>query len=166
MNDQYYKDTLLKALEELLDLKKQQEAIEIQIAKREEFFRVTANMLSDAERDKFLAVMAKAKQDSTIRESGLTAAIRKVLTDARSTNRYFTVAEVRDLLQSSSFDFSQYVSNPLASVSTTLRRMKPDELESIEVQNVTAYRLKNSFRTKRPKGLGARILDMAKRDQK
>jgi len=42
------------------------------------------------------------------------------------------------------FDFSGYRSNPLASISTALRRFKPSDVETTEIAGVTAYRWKDT----------------------
>src|SRR5207253_3001518 len=65
--------------------------------------------------------------------------IKKVLQNAAA--NWLTAAQVRDRLVNSGFDLTLYASNPLASVSTTLRRMKPQEVESSEIEGVAAYRL-------------------------
>jgi hypothetical protein len=59
---------------------------------------------------------------------------------ARPANSFWTATEVRDHLKNSAFDFSQYTSNPLASVNTVLRRFKPSEVEISTRDGVTTYR--------------------------
>jgi hypothetical protein len=156
MNDEYYKELLLNNLEQLIELKKQQDAIEVKILKLEDFVRVTANMISgEDERQKILAKFEEAQQTATIRQAGLTEAIRRILLEENNADRYLTVAEIRDRLAARGFDFSGYVSNPLASVSTTLKRMTSGDVEATEIQGVTAYRFRKARR--RP-SIGRRIL--------
>jgi hypothetical protein len=58
---------------------------------------------------------------------------------------WLTVTNVRDRLNKAGFDFSTYSSNPLASISAILRRMKPEEIESTVADGgVAAYRWKNT----------------------
>jgi hypothetical protein len=43
-------------------------------------------------------------------------------------------------LEAGGFDFSSYKSSPLASISTTLKRFKPEDVETAEIDGVAAYR--------------------------
>jgi hypothetical protein len=72
----------------------------------------------------------------------LTEAVRDTL--YQSPKQWFTVAECRDRLQASGFDFSGYASNPLASISTTLARLVPKDAEKRQFDAVTVYRAKNT----------------------
>ncbi len=74
-----------------------------------------------------------------MRESSLKDAIYSVLCSAFP--KYLTASDVRDRLRANGFDFSGYSSNELASVSTTLRRFKPEEVENTTIEEVAAYRL-------------------------
>jgi hypothetical protein len=56
----------------------------------------------------------------SIRKVGLSEAVEIVL---RNANDPITVSEIRDRLMKGGFDFSEYMSNPLASISTTLKRL-------------------------------------------
>jgi hypothetical protein len=61
----------------------------------------------------------------------------------KEAGNWLTATNVRDHLVGLGFDFSGYSTNPLASVSTTLRRMKPEEVETTTVDGgVTAYQWK------------------------
>ena len=54
-----------------------------------------------------------------------------------------TCAQVRDQLRLGGFDFSSYESNPLPSVSTTLRRLKEaGEIACDESESVATYQAK------------------------
>ena len=48
--------------------------------------------------------------------------------------------EVREALLAAGFDFSNYTSNPLSSIHTTLKRMMPDELISETRADGQVYR--------------------------
>ena len=50
--------------------------------------------------------------------------------------------EVREALLAASFDFSNYTSNPLSSIHTTLKRMVPDELVTETRSDGQVYRWK------------------------
>jgi hypothetical protein len=71
-------------------------------------------------------------------EAGLTEAIRSVL--KKNYRQWLTVTQVRDRLESAGFDFSSYKSSPLASISTTLKRFKAEDVETAEIDGVAAYR--------------------------
>jgi hypothetical protein len=116
------------------------EAAEIEIAKQKQFIVATMRMLSDEDKKHFDEMFNAAVARDANRSSGLKEAIRKLF--PRWGGQWLTVAEVRDCLDNVGFDFSDYTTNPLASISTTLRRMVPDELETTMVETVTAYRPK------------------------
>jgi hypothetical protein len=74
------------------------------------------------------------------RPMGLTAAIRLSFTD--SGKQWLTALDIRDYLESISFSFDEYKTNPLISIHATLKRIK-DELEMKILPNKKkAYRLK------------------------
>ena len=99
--------------------------------------QATLEMLPDAERDGFATLFREALKEKQRQEAGLTEAIRRILQEHK---RWISVSEVRDRLVESGFDFSEYKANPLASISTTLKRMKPDEVETAQFEGVAAYR--------------------------
>ncbi len=113
---------------------------EVEIAKQKQFIAAALQMLSDADRRQFAERLREFVQRYDSRSAGLSQAIRRALSATEP--KYMTVAQVRDHLMHSGFDFSEYTANPLASISTTLRRMIPDEVETTTVGTVTAYRLK------------------------
>ena len=112
----------------------------LEIAKQRQFIAATLQMVSDEERLHFSKLLREVVQQEATRSAGLTEAIRRVLLAAEP--KYLTAAQVRDQLTHSGFDFSGYTANPLASISTTLRRMTADDVESTMVETVAAFRLK------------------------
>ena len=134
-----YLSIVRDALEKLKTLNGQREALDIESVKLEQFIIATANLLLESERNLVLATMENLQEVHRLREVGLTDAIRSVLKAAAG--EWLTAAHVRDRLISAGFDFSTYTANPLASVSTTLRRIKSDDVETTNVDGgVTAYR--------------------------
>ncbi len=133
-----YKKVLDEALTRYGLLTAQRDNIALELARQLEFIRATVNMLSDEERAQFKARMDEAYSSSQLKEASLTESVRLVLQRARG--QFLTATQVRDHLVNSGFDFSSYLSNPLASVSTTLRRLKPEEVETTEVRGVAAYK--------------------------
>jgi hypothetical protein len=135
-----YKAILSETLHKMAAVQKETERLEIESAKLRQFFLATLNMLPDSERAEFRAIFHERNEAIKVRESSLKNAIYSVLSYAYP--KYLTSSEVRDRLRVNGFDFSGYTSNELASVSTTLRRFKPEEVESTSVEGVAAYRQK------------------------
>jgi hypothetical protein len=127
-------------LEKLKKLNDQRMAIDVEIVKSEQFISATANLLSDEDRNLAIKTMEAIQENYRLREVGLTDAIRSVLRN--SSGKWLTVANVRDQLVSAGFDFSTYTANPLASISTTLRRLKPEDVETRNEDGATSYRWK------------------------
>ncbi len=148
MKTEDYRAVLISAIERLAELGNQRAEIELELAKLQQFIAATLNMLPDDQKEEFSTAVNKALKMTEVKTAGLTEAIRKVLQGENG--NWFTVAQVRDRLISSAFDFSDYTANPLASISTTLKRMKPSEVESSLIAGVTVYRWKEA-----PKGMGS-----------
>jgi hypothetical protein len=134
-----YKTVLHETMRSMVVNRKKIEQLEIESVKLRQFFFATVNMLPDEERKEFITAMREVTESVTIREASLKDAIYKVLTQASP--KFLTAAEVRDQLRARGFDFSEYTSNELASISTTLRRFKPDEVETTNVAGVAVFRL-------------------------
>jgi|ERR1700681_3988375 hypothetical protein len=136
-----YMAIAVNALQKLKGLHADREAVNIEIVKLEQFISATANLLPDSERRLVNDTMESFQELSNLRETGLTDAIRAVLKSAAG--QWLTVANVRDRLVSAGFDFSAYTANPLASISTTLRRMKSEDMETGNTDgSVITYRWK------------------------
>jgi hypothetical protein len=136
-----YKGILDKALARFNALTMQQAGIEAELARLRQFIQNTALLLPDYERDKFIVEAAEVFEQPVSSNQSLTDAIRVVL--GLNYPAYLTVAKVRDDLIRDGFDFSAYTSNALASVSTTLRRLKEaGEVDSGTSDGVTTYRWK------------------------
>jgi hypothetical protein len=150
MNDTDYRAVLTTAMARLSAIGNQRETLETEAAKLRQFVVATINMLPDAERETFLKAFDTINEGMKAKETSLKDATLKILRDAGS-EQWLTAARVRDRLVTSGFDFSFYMSNPLASVSTTLRRLKPDEVETAETEAVAAYRF--NFRAEETKNM-------------
>ena len=129
------------AFEKLEKFQRDRESIEAETMKLEQLIAATANMLPDDIKSVVMGRMRNLQKLSQLRDVGLTDAIRAILRQAAGD--WLTVTNVRDRLINLGFNFSNYSTNPLASVSTTLRRMKPEEVETATVDGgVAAYRWK------------------------
>jgi len=138
MNDTDYHAILRTAMTRLGTIGKQREELESESAKLGQFIMATINMLPDAEREVFVKAFDELKAVVKEKEVGLKEACLKVLREAAP--EYLTAAKVRDRVVSGGFDFSGYTTNPLASISTTLRRFKSEEVEETTIEGVTAFR--------------------------
>jgi hypothetical protein len=142
-----YNSVLDAALLKLTELIKQQEDTEIEISKTRQFIYATLNMLSDDDRSAFWHNLRQHNATQESMADNLSDAVREVL--STSPKVWFTVTEVRDALRTTAFDFSKYTSNPLASISTTLRRMVPKEVDMATPEGVSAFRWKNTKTNRR-----------------
>jgi hypothetical protein len=141
MDTATYVGLLSQAFNRLEELQRQRESLDAEIMKLEQFISATANLLPDDQRDLAMRRMETMRELQRVRDSGLTEAIQIVL---KSAGDWLTTAQVRDKLISLGFDFSLYSTNPLSSISTILRRMKSEELETRTTNDgATAYRWKN-----------------------
>lgn len=146
MNDTDYAAALNDTLVKLGNISKEIARLEVEAAKLRQLFAATLNMLPDDKRSEFVALFRQLGERARESETSLKRAIHHVLLDAYPD--YLTATLVRDRLQAKGFDFTEYKSNPLASVSTTLRRAKPGEIESTQVEGVTVYRMPETYMRK------------------
>lgn len=138
-----YEAILGDTLAKLGAIGKEIERLEVEAAKLKQFFTATLNMLPDDARSEYVALFRQMGETAAARETSLKRAIHHVLLAAYP--QYLTVAEIRDRLEAAAFDFSDYKSNPLASISTTLRRAKSQEIKSTQIENVTAFRMRKNY---------------------
>ncbi len=143
MDDPHFLTLINGAFEKLEELQNDRETIEAETMKLEQLIAAAANMLPDDARTLVIQRMEMLRELSRFRDVGLTDAIRSVL--RQGSGDWLTATNVRDRLLSLGFDFTAYSTNPLASISTTLRRMKPEEVETTTVDGGVA-----SYRWKRP----------------
>jgi hypothetical protein len=140
-----YLGLVIAAMNKIEKLQKDREALHIETAKLEQFVFATSNFLSDEHRHLVTERMRLFQDLTRVRDAGLTDAIRAVLT---AEGDWLSTTQVRDRLISLQYDFSSYTTNPLASVSTTLKRMKPEDVEIGTRDGVAAYRWKNRSQLK------------------
>jgi len=115
--------------------------LDAESAKLTQLMHATVNMLPDNERNAVVQKWTETFATQLGKEMSLSDAVRKAVQDAG--REWLTVAQVRDRLFKNGFDFSGYLSNPLASVSATLVRMKDKkEVDMNTVEGVATYRWK------------------------
>lgn len=118
-------------------LKKEKVKIDSEIEKVLQMMRATLNLMPKEEKKVFVDVINAFK----IHEKGLTAAVRSILQS--NLQEWLTAVQIRDRLQESGFDFGGYTSNPLVSVHTVLKRLKPGEVErKVLIDGTNEYRWK------------------------
>lgn len=131
-----YKILLENIFQKAGQLLEVRDSTEIEIAKLNQLFCATLNMVPDDQR---LIFKNRMVEIGAIKDCGLNEGIRNVLLAA---DGWMTCTMVRDMLLKIGFDFSSYGSNPLPSICTALRRWKPEEVEPGKVNGVNAYRWK------------------------
>jgi len=142
MTSNEYRPVLDRAMARYSELQKQKLDLEAEEEKTIQFIFATINMLTDDERLEYLGYLQEWSKSYQKGQESLADAIRETIYSAPK--QWFTVAQVRDRLINSGFDFSKYQSNPLASVSTTLKRLLPKDAETHTVDGVTVYRARNT----------------------
>lgn len=145
-----YKQILIATATKLMQLERQRDSIDVEIAKQKQFFYATLNVLPEEERG-----LGKEMQELlATRDEGLKEAVRRVLMAA---DGWLTVAMVRDRLEQTGFDFGKYTAAPLPSIGTTLKRLPESEVERSELDGVAAYRW-----FKPPRGIAAGLKNLDK----
>jgi hypothetical protein len=129
-----YKEILAKEFAEFGQLILRRQQVEFEIAQKHQFIRAALNMLPDEDRATFEAKLSQLAGESL----GLTDAIRKALQS--NPKKAHTATDVRNTLKEMKFDFSRYTSNELASIHSVLKRLKPEEVETTDIDGVMAWR--------------------------
>ncbi len=146
MTDSEYLRLLETSIKKFDELAWQREQLDIEMAKLQQFIQATVNLLPDEATKKFQERIAEMARESERASAGLTDAIRRTL--QMKYPEWLTVAKVRDSLIAAGFDFSSYKSNPLAAISTTLRRLTKSDDSAVETMQVdgevNVYRMPSS----------------------
>lgn len=126
-------------LRKLIDLRKEQDRIRSQMESVAGMLRASFANMTDEERTKWFDAFVTALDLLVQKEQGLTDAIRTVLQS--NTGEWFNAIKVREGLKASSFDFSGYTSDPLASIHAVLKRFKRTEVKTRKsVVGIREYR--------------------------
>lgn len=134
-----YSTVFANSIKRLGSLQAQREDLELAIAKEKRFMRATWELVPEPQRERWSFFWWDFNARVPDRWT-LVFAVYRVLRDEK--NHYLTAREVRDHLIHAGYDFDHYKSDPLASVSTALRRMKV--VDVVERNGVKRYRLKSS----------------------
>ena len=148
MDKTNYRHVIDEAIEETDALSRKRNEIDARLLCLRQLIYAALNMLPESDRSLYQAELtAMASQ-----LGNLTDSVREALKLATQRDSSWTAAEVRDYLKNSGFDFSQYSSNPLASISTVLKRFKPGEVEGGSRDGVATFRWANPFPDRTGKG--------------
>jgi len=129
MTEADYQEVVRTSLQRFRDLYGKREQIDIELGKLRQFLYAALNMVPDEERGKWEHEIDKAVEEATSTTASLAGAVRKVFRQNSGVLGY-TIGGMLEELRQLGFDFSAYKSNPLSSISTTLRRMaETGELE-------------------------------------
>jgi hypothetical protein len=140
-DDAYYEPILEGSLKKLIALIIEKERIDDEIAKVEQFMTATENLLSEEAAARFQSKMEPWARKVGAQVISLRDAAKTVLSNCYPTK--LTAAQVRDKIRDGGFDFSSYKSDPLPSVSTTLRRLREsDEVNYEKFEGVIVYQAK------------------------
>jgi hypothetical protein len=139
MNGSHYEEIIKNSLQRFRDLYRQREEIDVELAKLRQFLGATLNMVPEKQRTRWQKEIDDAFKRATANVTSLADSVRRLFQDRPDYG--FTASTIRGMLLDAGFDFSSYVSNPLSSVSTTLRRMvETGELDTREGnEGVTIY---------------------------
>ena len=131
MTESHYEDILRDALRRFRDLYEKREQIDVELVKLRQFLYATLNMVPDKDKSELEKQINSAVQQATASAASLADSVRKIY--RVHPNYGYTVGGIREMLLDAGFDFSSYKSNPLSSISTTLRRMvETGELDTRE----------------------------------
>src|SRR5580692_10136953 len=107
-NDIEYPEIFRASVRKLRTLIQERDEKELEISKVRQFVRATINMLPDKERQRMERFLTLVDSSDVLNRMGLADAVRSVIETAPK--RWFTVAQVRDALRDTGFDFSRYTS--------------------------------------------------------
>jgi hypothetical protein len=136
-----YEGIAEQAVLKFIALAGQREAIDLELAKVSQFLFATLHLLSDEAAIRFTQKWGSYMDQIQASTTSLTDSVRKVLRGCYP--KKFTASQVLHQMRVEGFDFSSYKSDPLPSVSTTLRRLKDSkEIIGDEFEGVAVYSAK------------------------
>ncbi len=119
-----YHKIFMDLIQRVGELDRQRDEIDGEMAKVKQMILATFPLLTEGRQRMYQAEIDLMEEEQN---PGLLEAIKAVFRAHKG--EWLTPSTVRDYLIQMPFDFRQYKTNPLASISTTLKRMVPDKLE-------------------------------------
>ena len=148
MNEMDYEQIIEQALQRFVSLVDQRETLDHEIAKMMQFIYATVHLLSEDATERFVQKWQPYLEQVAANTTSLTDAVRNTLRSCYP--KKLTAAQVLNQLRTEGFNFSSYKSDPLPSVSTTLRRLKEaNEIIADEFEGVAVYQAKPQKTLKR-----------------
>src|SRR5208282_279550 len=136
-----YEQIMEQSLAKYISLANEKMRVEEELAKLAQFMHATTHLLSADVASRFEARWQPYIDRLNVGIASLTDAVRSTLRGCYP--KKMTASQIRDQVRVEGFDFSSYKSDPLPSVSTTLRRLKESgEIESEEFEGVAVYQAK------------------------
>lgn len=135
------------AVKKLADINAKIDVLKDEEAKLLQFIKAILPLVSPDQRKELQAEINQSVSRAAAHGASLVHAIRETLRS--KTGEWLTAAEVRDALILRGFDFTAYTSNPLASISTTLKRIAEKEIgfDTRTSSGVAVYRHKGTLKT-------------------
>lgn len=121
MTESHYEQIIRESLRRFRELHNQREQADIELIKLKQFLYATLEMVDADRRSKWEENINGIVSSALPKTAPLAESIRKVFQE--NPNMVYSVGSIREKLTERGFDFSRYKSNPLSSISTTLRRM-------------------------------------------
>ena len=115
-----YADIFDREIEKYRKLVSERSRIQAQVAGIRDFLKAALVLMPEPERAQCAAKLESMTAQDESRNLNLTAAIQALLESHPDT--WYKPTTVRDRLMEAGFNFSEYTSNPLASVHTVLKR--------------------------------------------
>ncbi len=150
----------------LRSLALQRENLEAEMAKLRHFIAAAIELLPEDKQANFEINMAGLRMADSVRAANLSKAVSDIVqTYTGFFGNTVTVAQVRDWLTLRGFDFTEYRSNPLATISTTLKRLSDGSDSQIEAgvneEGVAVYRWKKVAVLPPPETYGLTVEEVA-----
>jgi hypothetical protein len=120
-------------------LTQQRDEIDVEITKVRQLIVATFPLIPADKQRLFEKEIASMDEQAM----GLLDAIRLIFSTHKG--EWLTVTQVRDYLMGTGFDFRHYRANPLASIATTLKRMVPAYLDSMNSGSGTLFQLRKTI---------------------
>lgn len=150
MVDADYQQVIETSLQRFKELSQQREEIDAELLKLKQFLYAALNMIPDKQRSAWQQSIDDTVQRATNRLTSLVGATREVFAD--NWNMGWGIGGIKQQLEARGFDFSAYKSNPLSSISTTVRRMEEmgELVSKTDAEGVTIYFATDKLRGGRP----------------
>jgi hypothetical protein len=133
------------------DLTRQRDVADVEIAKVKQLIVATFPLIPEEKQRMFQSEIDAMDEEAT----GLLDAVKLVLSQHKG--EWLSVSHIRDYLIEMGFDFRHYRANPLASIATTLKRMIPNQVESMNSGSGMLYQRRKTIGDRIAEGYGQTV---------